>query len=408
MLAALAAVFFAGGVAPAFAQSGAERTAQARESARLRVGPFYFTPSLSIDNIGYDNNVFLDPESREPQSDFVISMTPRVRAALPIASRALVTFDLAPRGEYYRTLANARAFAPHGSTRAEVFFPRFDLIGAAGIDAGRRRPNFEIERRVNYTNTRLEAGVRYRFRSRMSFELGVLRTSASFEDELFEGVNLDDSLTSHDVGVRFGITRRITPKTSVTLAADRSRSHFPASPEKEGTRLSIVPGLTFTPNALIAGTLNVGVLKFTPEHEALPAFTGLVADADLSYTFREATRLTVRWRRNLNYSFQPLQPYYVLSALGASLRRQVVGRIDVIASFDQSESSYRMLLDAPAVAALDGRVDITRSYAGDLGFRLNRESRIGFRVATTTRTSNRLSDRDFRGMQMGLSYNYGM
>lgn len=390
---------------PAYGQTGAERTAEARDAARIRLGPFYLTPSISLENIGYDTNVFLDPETREPQSDFVVTITPALRAALPIASRALVTFDLAPRGEYYRRLSNARSFAPQGAVLGEVFSPRFDLIGEGSLHSGRRRPSFEIEQRVDFTNTMVAGGLRYRPRSRLDFELTAFRTSTSFQDELFEEVNLDESLTRQNLGLRLTATRRLTSKTSASISVERSSSEFAVSSEKNGTTLVVSPGLSFTANALIAGQFNIGWLKFTPEKEALPEFAGVVADVDLSYTLRQATRFAVRWRRDLNYSFEPLQPYYLLRGLGASVRRQVVGRVDLILAFDQFESSYRSLLEMEAPAA---RVDISQTYSGDLGMRLNRQSRVGFRVATVTRESNQRADRNYRGIQMGLSYHYGM
>src|SRR5688500_19351294 len=59
----------------------------------------------------------------------------------------------------------------------------------------------------------------------------------------------------------------ISSKTSVDVAVDLSESVFEASPEKEGHRLRIMPGLALTPNALIAGGLHVGMLRFTPRSE---------------------------------------------------------------------------------------------------------------------------------------------
>lgn len=395
----------------AFAQSGAERTAAARESAAFRVGPWYLTPAISIDNIGFDSNVFFDPETQEPVSDFLISMTPSVKAALPIASRALITADLKPRADYYRRFSNARSFTPQGSVLAEMFSTRMDFFAGGSFQAGRRRPSFEIERRVDTSTLDVTGGVRYRLRPRLTFELAGSRTATKYESEEFQGVDLDAALTGFSTGARASVRRRLTAKTSVDLSADFSSSTFDASPEKDGTRFQLTPGLSFAPNALIAGGLRVGMLKFMPESAALPSFTGVVADVDLSYTLREATRVAVRWRRDLQYSYEPLQPYYVISGLGASLRRQLFGRFDAIVAFDQYESSYRDLVDLDAgdsAAPPVSRVDTNRTYSGDIGMRLSRRSRVGLRVSTSERRSNRHTDRNYRGTQIGLSYAYGM
>jgi hypothetical protein len=391
---------------PAWAQSGSERTAAAREGARLRLGPFYLTPGLTIENIGVDNNVFLDAETQEPQSDFLISLAPSLRAALPLASRALITIDLAPKGDYYWRLENARAFTPQTDARAELFLNRMDVFVSGFVRAGRIRPSYEIEKRIGQVSNNLTVGARYRPFPKLTLEASVFRDATAVDDdELFLGINLDDALSNYQSGVRVNASRKLTAKTTAGLAVDMSTSHFEASPEREGHRIRIAPGFSFARNALVAGTLNVGVLRFVPKSASLPDFTGVVADVNLSARLREANLLTVRWRRDLLYSFEPLQPYYVLSGLGASLRRQVVGRIDAIMSFDQFESSYRNRLDIEDTPA---RVDTTRTYSGDLGVRLGRRSRIGLRVAKSSRDSTLRRERDYQATQLGLSYSYGM
>ena len=54
-----------------------------------------------------------------------------------------------------------------------------------------------------------------------------------------------------------------------------------------------------------------------------------------------------------------------------------------------------------------GRRDGTVTYSVDLGYRLNRDSRIGFVVSKWTRTSNTASIHDYKGLRAGLSVTYG-
>ena len=125
----------------------------------------------------------------------------------------------------------------------------------------------------------------------------------------------------------------------------------------------------------------------------------------LSYTLREATRFGVHWTRDLSYSFEQDQPYYVLDAIGGTVRRQIAGRVDAIVGYRQSESLYEALTSVEQGAP---RRDVTRTWSADLGMRINRRWRVGLRYVQSARHSNQKTFRDYGRRQIGLSYMYGM
>ena len=44
--------------------------------SRLRLGPFWLNPSIALTNAGIDTNVFNEPDSHNPKSDFTFTITP--------------------------------------------------------------------------------------------------------------------------------------------------------------------------------------------------------------------------------------------------------------------------------------------------------------------------------------------
>src|SRR5262245_11594260 len=46
-------------------------------AVRIRLGPLWLNPTVSMPAIGIDTNVFNDPESRGPKQDFAIVLSPR-------------------------------------------------------------------------------------------------------------------------------------------------------------------------------------------------------------------------------------------------------------------------------------------------------------------------------------------
>lgn len=395
--------------APAFAQGtsqGPERNAAVRDGARLRLGPFYFNPSLNIDNIGIDDNVFLDPETGEPRSDFGFSMTPRLGTQLPLASRALLSFNVAPQVQYYQEYKEAQSVFHNVSSRADLFLGRVGAFGTAAVRIGRQRPNNEIDTRPSHRRVSFEGGLGYTPLPKLTFEAAAFRNTTAFDaDEAFGGTRLKDTLDEETDGVRAAIRQDLTPKTSVQVQATSARTRFAFSPIRDSQTYRVAPGVKFALTALISGSAHVGYMWFEPENAALPAFSGVSADLDLSYTLLEATRFTVTWSRDLAYSYEARQPYYVVNGLGGRIRRQIAGRVDAILAYTQSESSYT------AIAPLESdvqRLDITRVYSADLGARLTRRSRVGLRYTQSDRRSNDQRSRDYDRRQIGLSYMYGM
>ena len=135
-----------------------------------------------------------------------------------------------------------------------------------------------------------------------------------------------------------------------------------------------MPGFEFKPRALVNGSAFVGFRKFTPKDAtAFPEFTGLVANLGLSYTLLGATTFGVSYARDVNYSFEPLQPYFLSDSVGASVRQALGRRFDVQVSAGRAVYSYRDLRAGPPPAGapppLDAREDTTWNYAASLGYR---------------------------------------
>jgi len=42
----------------------------------MRLGPLWLNPTISLNNIGVDDNVFNDPDTNAPKSDFTLTLTP--------------------------------------------------------------------------------------------------------------------------------------------------------------------------------------------------------------------------------------------------------------------------------------------------------------------------------------------
>jgi hypothetical protein len=384
----------------------------ARENARAHLGPFYITPGLQLKELGLDTNVF--NEAGEQKSDYMFNFSPKVDVWVPFARRAMITTRVATDLVWYAKYATERSVDPQAAVRAEIYLHRLTLFAQDAYLNTRQRSNLEIDLRSRHVENNAEAGVEFRLTPKLSFSVSGRRGVTKFEaDAFFLGSSLQETLNHNTRGLNAAIKHKLTPLTTLSVKGERFSEAFPYAPRRDAESLRVMPGVEFKSRALVNGSAFVGFRKFTPkDRTAFPEFTGLVANLGLSYTLLGATTFGVSYARDVNYSFEPLQPYFVSNSAGASLRRALGRKFDVLVSADRAVYSYRDLrVGLPSAGTegspLDAREDTTWIYAGSLGFRPGRHTRVGFGAAYWERDSTTQIFRNYKGLRIGTTVTYG-
>lgn len=392
----------------AFAQLGTQpaqrptdpRDVDPRRDARMHAGILYLTPSIEIKEIGVDTNVF--NSATAAQSDFTATLVPTVDTWVPIQRRALLSGTLATDFVYYSKFSGERSVNPDLSVRGDVFLQKLSFFGEEALLSSRERPSFEIDARSRRSENRARIGVGYAVTSKTTIEFSAQRTTHDFDqDAQFFGTNLRTSLKRKSTGYDLTTRVKLTPKTSIVVDATSQKDRFDFSPAKNADRLRILPGLVFSPRALISGSFQIGFQRFRTLDAAVADYTGVLASTELGYKFG-LQELTARWTRDVAYSFELTQPFYVSSGLGAKIRRQLVGRVDSVLSFDRYLYDYK---GAKSVSV--SRQDVTKNVTVDLGYRLNKSTRVGLGVTRWSRASTSQSQRDYRGWRIGATGTVG-
>lgn len=395
--------------ATAFAQSSAnQQIEEIRKNAKIRFGALYLSPALHLKELGIDSNVF--NEAGDARSDFMFNLAPKVDLWVPIARRALLTTTASTDLVWYRTYGSERSVDPAVTVRGDIFLHRLTFFAENAYSNTRQRPSFEIDLRSRHLENTFNGGAAYQLTPKFSIEGHGRRSIVEYDaDAFFLGTSLRETLNRNTTG--FGLTakHKLTPLTTLSLRTEKSDDEFPFSPQRDTSSFRIAPGVEFKPRALISGAASLGIRRFTPKDEtALPSFTGLVANVGLSYTLLGSTSFGLSFNRDVNYSFEPLQPYYVSTSAGASIRRAIGRRFDAIGSIDRHNYAYRdLLVGLPVIGNPAERVDVTWNYGGSLGYRINRTTRAGFGVSYWQRESTTVNFRDYDGLRVGTTVTYG-
>lgn len=392
--------------APSLAQA---RSEDPRTTSARRIGPLYLTPGFAVSEFGLDTNVF--NEAGERDKDFTFTIVPQLAAAVPLARRGLLRLSTAADLVYYKEYSSERSINPYVGLRGELYFNRLALFAEPAYRRTRQRPSFEIDLRSLHVEQGAVAGAEVRLFPKLSAELSVRRTRTAFDaDEFFLGTNLAETLNR--VSWTYGVAGRwaFTPLTTFVVSGESIEDRFLISEIRDSNSTRVTGGVQLKPRALVSGSAQVGVRRFDPLDVRVPDFTGLVASGELGYTLLGSTTFGVRVDRDASYSFEPLEPYYVASGYGVTVRRQLAGRFDAMAGFDRHQYAYRALATGGAENSPGRpvRVDITDSYSGSIGYRVGRTGRVGFGVSYWVRDSKIRDFRDYDGLRIVTSFAYGL
>lgn len=244
------------------------------------------------------------------------------------------------------------------------------------------------------------------------FGLALRETRTDFpEDETAGSIYLRDVLNRTTTVGTASLRYRLTPLTTLVMSAEAVRERFQFSPGRDSNGFRLVPGVELDAHALIDGLAKVGYRSLKMLTPGMPDYTGAVASVDLGYRLMGVTRFSVSVKRDVEYSYELFQPYYVLTGLTGSVSQAVGGPWSLTARMGLQRLDYRavkltdILVPGDVSPGREGRDDILRFWGG-VGYKLGPDVRLGFDVNYFKRRSERYSQ-DFSGLRAGTSLTYG-
>lgn len=387
---------------PAFSQIAPAGPDPAK--VRVRLGPLWMTPTISLTNLGVDNNVFNEPDDAPPKKDFTLTVTPLTDLWLRVG-RTWVTGNIKEDLVWYQKYAGERASNNSYKVGWQVPLNRLSFsIDNTWINT-RDRPGFEVDTRAPRKQMTSGASIEIRALSKTFFRIRAEREKTTFDEAAqFLGFNLREQLNRTVTGGGLAVRHQLTPLTSLMLDVSRSRDRFELSPLRDSNSTTFSGTANFDPAALIRGSASFGVRDFQPLSHELPRYTGTTAKVALSYTIFGTTRFTLQAARDVQYSLDIDQPYYLQTGFEGSVAQQVFGPFDVVARAGRQALDYRDR--AGAVVKVADRVDHVRTYGGGVGYHMGRDVRIGFNIDSQRRTSG-VEGRRYRGLKVGTAVTYG-
>ena len=159
------------------------------------------------------------------------------------------------------------------------------------------------------------------------------------------------------------------------------RQHrFDQSPERDSNTLRIMPTIRMEAPAIIQGSLAVGFRRFTPLEPGSPVYSGLVVQGSLSHTFVERTKVDLLLSRDVQYSFELNEPYYLTTGFRVVVNQQLREDLDVRVTGGRDRLDYRAEEAVPDALPDEQRTDRADLLDFGVGYRFRPIFRLGFDV----------------------------
>lgn len=372
--------------------------------SRVRLGPLWLNPSVSLSNVGVDTNLFNDPEAERPRRDLAVSLVPQTELWMR-AGRTWLTGNVRQDMIWFRDYRDEGS--TNGTYRAGWIVPmtRISFLLDGQYLRAKERPGFEIDTRALRREGAVTAALEIRALSRTYVGGSLERRDVRFSTgSFFNGQDLRQQLNRQRASGTISVRHAVTPMTSLVVEGSSYRDQFTLSPDRDAQSVHGSAGIRFDPAALIKGSVLVGWRRFSPASADIPDFTGTTVSASLSYVALASTRVTLEGVRDVEYSFDTAQPYYLLSGLAGTLTQRILGPLDVQGRLGYRTLAYRSRLAGDAQPA-DRRDEVT-TVGGGIGYRAGRDLRFAFNVEQQRRTSP-LRQRSYDGFRYGMSITLG-
>ena len=397
-----------------------QSTADPASTAQLQLGPFGVTPAIAMSG-GVDTNVFNDDQN--PEEDWTASLNPQVDVWFRIGP---ARFEIRNASNFttFKEYTDQGGFGTRNNVRLDLPLNRTNLFVTQSFHSTRERPGVEIDARVRRREDVLTAGLDIRTTSKTFLRLTGSRALQMFDDEAaFAGISLAYMLNRRTESGTLSLRHQTTALTTLVVLAEAAREKFATSSNRDSESVRVTPGVELDSRALISGRAYVGYRRFIITSGLAPRFTGVVAAVELSSTIRSATRLSVLANRDVNYSYDPTAPYFLMTGGSVSVLRRLGQSWDLTAQIGRQNLDYERwaVREAitgvqdpqeppdplePPVVELPPRYESIQTYGGGIGYRLGDNMRLGVTYDHNRRTSTR-SRRPYEGARILTHFTYG-
>ena len=369
------------------------------QSGVLTLGPLRLAPGLTVREIGWDSNVFLEPPEETPVEDFVAAATPDVAAYARLRLLRISAYagsDLT----YYHDSVSERSVGYVFRGRFDFLLSRMRPFLGAGRLETRAQPNGEIDVRADRHEEELSGGLAFDISPHALVYGSSAWSKTDYENAFESGVDLSQTLNRERNEYQAGFRTDLTPLLSMQLYGSYTDDQFKYEPLRNATSTAGLATFRIASDAVVTGIVTLGYRDLVSIDPLTKPFRGFTGNAAIAYPFLEIGRITFTANRSTEYSFDSGEAYYVDNTLSLAYTHRLFGAVDAQVRGSKSVYDYSNRLDSPS------HKDTLASAGGSLGYNLRNRTRIAVNYEYSRRRSAEIVSRNYDRRRIFLSWSF--
>lgn len=337
--------------------------------SKLHLGPVQILPAVSVQNAGYDNNVF--STSTNPFADWTATIAAGAQFLVPMGQKMYLRANVFPHYTWYDKLRDRNRFGGQYDVSILGFFNRLSFE-ATGAD--RQEYTLYSSELPSYVFENLKSATG-------GVEVGLTRSLSVFASggvqqvrfTQYSGPPLQDVQVkrnnSDDSEVRGGLRYSISKEWSVSAVAEETWSNFQYQSDLRDNRTIAYLGGIFYDHPRLFANLVGGYREGLANNGSLyPKYQTPVGSGFVSFYPVRWIELRGYGYRKVSYSLSAFTPYYVANTLGGGANIELFDHVLLRGYVQDGPNVYPEAQDEGGV--LVKRIDHVKTYGGGLSIKL--------------------------------------
>lgn len=369
------------------------------ETGVLRLGRLRVAPGVVVREIGWDSNVF--DEAENPKEDYVAAVAPDISAFMRLR---FVQVSAYGGGDfnYYKTYESERSAGYAGRGRVDFLLSRVRPFVGGGRANVRTRPNGEIDVRASRVEDELSGGLAYDLSDHSAIYGSAFQQRIRYVNALEDGIDLSAALDHNRNDYSMGVRTDITPLLSMTVSGGYQEDQFSHDALRNADSRNASLNVRIGAEAIVSGSATVTFKDYRPTNPLLRSFRGVTAGGLMSYSFLEIGRLTFSGTRNIEYSFDAAEAFYMENSAMLYYTHRLFGKVDAQVRGGRSIFDYSFSEVTPA------HKDTLDTGGASVGYNLNNRTRISLNYELARRRSPVLPERNYDRKRVYVAWAYAL
>ena len=343
------------------------------EESRFRLGSLRIAPKLSIENLGYNNNI--NGSATDPVSDETGSLVVGARLTLPLSSKLALRADLFPAYIWYAHEVERRGLGGQLAGSFLAFFNHLTFIGsgyATLSDSVVSTETLAIQREaVRGAKGDLDLAI---FR-----RLSIVGNGEWQRHHYSSGGALnptyDYSINDRtETAARAGLRYRYSDTVDVSAGVEGTWTDFENAPsERDNASRAAIVGVHVEKTGLIVNLSGAYRKGEARNGSTFPAYEEPTGSGYVSITVVRPLDVEFTGKRRISYSVGSSPPYHLETRWGAALLIRIGSHVTLHPAAEMGTNRYTVG-DRPDPA---GRVDDATVYGGAVEIALARNVTLG-------------------------------